>query len=313
MAHGHHDEHHHHHGHGHSHAHAPVSGYGRAFVLAILLNSIFVSVEFVYGVLANSSALMADAGHNLSDVTGLFLAWGAAVLAKKAPFGRFTYGLRNASTLAALGNALLLLAACGVIAWQAFLRLAHPPEVAGFTVSVVATIGILINGFSAWLFMRGSKHDLNIRGAYLHMMADAAISLGVALAGLIMMWTHWTWVDPVVSLSIVGVILVGTWGLLRDSVQLALNAAPAHINLAGIETFLHQHPGVSDVHDVHVWGISTTECALTAHVVMPAGYPGDHVVDDMVTVLKTRFGVQHPTLQVETGATAHACCLQAQH
>ncbi len=313
MVHKHDDHHDHAHGHGHSHAHPPVSGHGRAFALAIVLNSLFVSVEFVYGFLANSSALMADAGHNLSDVTGLFLAWGAAVLAKKAPFGRFSYGLRNASTLAAVGNALLLLAACGLIAWQAMLRLTHPPEVAGFTVSVVATIGIFINGFSAWLFLRGSKSDLNIRGAYLHMMADAAISLGVALAGLIMMWTRWTWLDPVVSLLIVGVILLGTWGLLRDSVQLALNAAPSHLNLVGIEGYLRQYPGVSDVHDMHVWGISTTECALTAHVVMPAGYPGDHVVDDMVKVLKTTFGVQHPTLQVETGATAHTCCLAAQH
>jgi cobalt-zinc-cadmium efflux system protein len=182
MAHDHHhlgDHANHHHG----HAHAPVAGHGRAFVLAIILNSVFVSVEFVYGFLANSSALMADAGHNLSDVTGLFLAWGAAILAKKAPFGRFTYGLRNASTLAAMGNAMLLLLACGLIAWQALIRLAHPPEVAGFTVSVVAAVGIVINGFSAWLFLRGSKNDLNIRGAYLHMLADAVIWRGLGRIG----------------------------------------------------------------------------------------------------------------------------------
>jgi cobalt-zinc-cadmium efflux system protein len=299
--------------HGHSHHHGPASGqgHGRAFVVAIVLNSVFVGVEFVYGFLANSSALMADAGHNLSDVLGLFLAWGAALLARRAPFGRFTYGLRNASTLAALFNSFLLLLACALIAWQAVQRLSHPPDVAGFTVSIVAAIGILVNGFSAWLFMRGSKTDLNIRGAYLHMAADAAISLGVAVTGVVMMKTHWTWLDPVVSLFIVAIILAGTWGLLRDAVRLALNAVPEHIQLPSILAYFKEYPGVSGVHDLHVWGISTTECALTAHVVMPAGYPGDRVVDDMVAALKARFGVHHATLQVETGTTEHTCSLQA--
>jgi cobalt-zinc-cadmium efflux system protein len=308
-----HEHNHHGHQHGHQHGPAPDQAHGRAFVVAIVLNALFVGIEFVYGYLANSSALMADAGHNLSDVLGLFLAWGAALLARKAPFGRFTYGLRNASTLAALLNAVLLLIACALIAWQAVLRLSHPPEVVGFTVSVVAAIGIVVNGFSAWLFMRGSKTDLNIRGAYLHMAADAAISLGVAVTGLVMMRTHWTWLDPVVSLLIVGVILVGTWGLLRDAVRLALNAVPEHLHLADIAEFLKRQPGVTDVHDLHVWGISTTEAALTAHVVVPSGYPGDHVVDEMVAALQARFKVQHATLQIETGATRHTCSLQVQH
>jgi cobalt-zinc-cadmium efflux system protein len=252
---------------------------------------------------------MADAGHNLSDVLGLLMAWGAAILARKTPSGRFTYGLRSTSILAALANAMFLMVACGAIAWEAIQRFSEPPVVAGLTVTLVAGIGIVINGLSAWLFVKGSKGDLNIRGAYLHMAADAAVSLGVAVAGVVMMFTAWYWLDPVVSLAIVAAILIGTWGLLRESVQLALNAVPAHIDVAAVETYLRQCAGVTDIHDLHIWGMSTTESALTVHLVMPEGYPGDAFMDDIMQTLKDRYSVQHSTLQVEQGTTDHACVL----
>ena len=314
-----HDHHHHDHAHGHSHAHghghhhhhAPVEGHGRAFALAIGLNTAFVAIEFVYGFLANSTALMADAGHNLSDVLGLVLAWGAAVLAKRAPSARYTYGLRSSSILAALANALLLLAACGAIAWEAVQRIAEPHPVAGVTVSVVAAIGVAINGFSAWLFMAGSKGDLNVRGAYLHMAADAAISLGVVISGLVIMATDWTWLDPAVSLAIVLVIVWGTWSLLRESVQMAMAAVPASVDAHAVEHFLEARPGVAGVHDLHIWAMSTTETALTAHLVMPGGYPGDAFLDETVAALRKEHGIAHCTLQVEEGTSTHGCALAA--
>ena len=305
-----------HHGHSHSHdhdhdhsGHSHSGGHGRAFVIAIALNTAFVVVEFAYGFIANSTALMADAGHNLSDVLGLLLAWGAAILARKAPNGRYTYGLRSTSILAALANAMFLLVACGAIAWEAIQRFSQPPTVAGLTVTLVAGIGIFINGLSAWLFVKGSKGDLNIRGAYLHMAADAAVSLGVVVAGVVMMFTGWYWLDPVISLAIVVVIVIGTWVLLRDSVQLALSAVPAHIDVNAVEAYLRHCPGVTDIHDLHIWGMSTTESALTVHLVMPEGYPGDACMDDIMRTLKERFSVQHSTLQVEQGTTDHACAL----
>jgi len=193
------------------------------------------------------TALMADAGHNLSDVLGLILAWSAAILARKAPSERYTYGLRSTSILAALANAMFLLVACGAIAWEAVQRFSQPPAVAGLTVTVVASVGIIINGLSAWLFMKGSKGDLNIRAAYLHMAADAAVSLGVVVAGIAMIFTGWYWLDPVISLAIVAVIIIGTWGLLRESVQLALSAVPAHIEVAAIDGYLRQSTGVTDI------------------------------------------------------------------
>jgi cobalt-zinc-cadmium efflux system protein len=301
-------DHEHGHGHGHHHHHAPGDN-TRAFAISVGLNSLFVIIEFAYGFIANSTALMADAGHNLSDVLGLLLAWGAARLAKTKPDQRYTYGLRSTSILAALGNASLLMVACGAIAWEAVLRFAHPPEVAGLTVSVIAGIGVLVNGFSALLFMSGRKDDLNVRGAYLHMAADAAISLGVVLSGLVIVWTGWTWLDPAVSLAIVLVIVMGTWSLLRESVQLALAAVPANISVEKVHAFLVQRPGVSEVHDLHIWAMSTTETALTAHVVMPGGYPGDAVVDGFVEQLQKEFRVHHCTLQVEEGTTDHGCVL----
>jgi len=310
-----HDHHHHDHGHhhGHGHHHHLEPGHGRAFALAIGVNAIFVAIEFVYGFLANSTALMADAGHNLSDVLGLVLAWGAAVLAKRAPSARYTYGLRSSSILAALANALLLLLACGAIAWEAVQRFAAPPPVEGMTVSTVAAIGVAVNGFSAWLFMAGRKGDLNIRGAYLHMAADAAISLGVVVSGLVIMGTGWTWLDPAVSLVIVLVIVMGTWSLLRESTGLIMAGVPDSIDAAKVQGFLAQRPGVAEVHDMHIWAMSTTETALTAHLVMPGGYPGDRAIDDIVGQLRKDFDIHHCTLQVEEGTTEHGCALVAEH
>jgi cation diffusion facilitator family transporter len=297
------------HAHGGGHHHATPSNYGRAFVTAIGLNTAFVVVEFTYGFIANSTALMADAGHNLSDVLGLFIAWGAAILGRKAPGGRYTYGLRSTSILAALANAMFLLIACGGIAWEAMQRFSQPPIVSGVTIMEIAAIGIVINGLSAWLFVKGSQGDLNIRGAYLHMLADAVVSLGVVAAGIAIMFTHWYWLDPVISLIIVLVIVISTWGLLRESTQLALSAVPRHIDLPAIETYLRQRPGVSDIHDLHIWGMSTTETALTVHLVMPEGYPGDKFMDELVLALKQRFSVNHSTLQIEQGTTDHVCTL----
>ncbi|MDX1803265.1 MAG: cation diffusion facilitator family transporter [Alcanivorax sp.] len=302
----------HDHGHHHDHHHAPQD-FGRAFLIAIVLNVGFTGIEFVYGFLAHSSALMADAGHNLSDVLGLVLAWGGAVLAKRAPDSRFTYGLRSSSILAALTNAMFLMFACGAIGWDAVHSLINPPRVATETVMVVAAIGIAVNGISAWLFVKGSKDDLNIRGAFLHLAADAAVSLGVVIAGAVIMVTGWNWLDPVVSLLIVLVIVYGTWGLLRESLKLALNAVPAHIDLAEVAAHLRQLDGVKDIHDLHIWGMSTTESALTVHLVMPAGYPGDDFLDQVAKGLRERFRIGHSTLQVEQSDHHHVCTLHDPH
>jgi cobalt-zinc-cadmium efflux system protein len=316
--HDHHDHdhaHHHDHDHGHSHAHGhhhhgDPNTMGRAFAIAIVLNLAFVGIEFFYGFLANSTALMADAGHNLSDVLGLMLAWGAAILAKRAPNNRYTYGLRSTSMLAALFNAMLLMAACGGIAWEAVQQLLHPDPVAGLTVSVVAGVGILVNGFSAWLFMAGSKDDINIRGAYLHMAADAAISLGVLVAGVVVRYTGWNWLDPAVSMVIVAIIVYSTWSLLKQSLRMMLAAVPDNVDRAKIEHFLHSQPGVSSVCDLHIWAMSTTENALTVQLVTPAGYPGDGAIDAISKALREEFSIQHSTLQVRTGASEQECCLQ---
>lgn len=305
MAHAHHDHHHdhrhaHQHGsHHHGHHHHPEPGdHSRAFLIAIILNVGFVAVEFGYGLIAHSTALMADAGHNLSDVLGLVLAWVAAVLNRKRPAGRYTYGLRGSSILAALGNSMLLLLACGGIAWEALHRLITPSPVGGLTVSIVAGVGIAINAFSAWLFMAGSKSDINLRGAYLHMAADAVVSLAVVAGGIAMLYTGWYWVDPLLSLGIVAVILISSFGLLREALRLSLNAVPAHIDLDEVEAFLASRPGVASVHDLHVWGMSTTETALTAHLRMPGGHPDDAFLAEIAAELRHRFGIQHSTLQV---------------
>ncbi|MGD9924509.1 MAG: cation diffusion facilitator family transporter [Pseudorhodoplanes sp.] len=285
---------------GHGHSHAPKD-FGRAFAIGVALNLGFVVVEAVFGILANSTALLADAGHNLSDVIGLLIAWGATILARRPPTERLTYGLRGTSILAALGNALLLIFACGAIAWEAVWRFASPEPVAGTTVMIVAGIGILINGFTAWLFMSGQRSDLNIRGAYLHMVADAGVSLGVVIAGAAIMLTGWLWLDPLTSLVIVAVILWGTWGLLRDSISLALGGVPPHIELSRVRACLEGLPGVARVHHLHVWAMGTNEVALTAHLVMPDGHPGNDFFKSAEAELHARFGIAHPTLQIELG------------
>jgi cobalt-zinc-cadmium efflux system protein len=304
------DHHNHNHSKGHHHHPSPKSQ-GRVFIMTIVLNMLFVIIEFAYGFITNSTALIADAGHNISDVLGLMLAWGAVILTRKAPSKRYTYGLRSTSIMAAVANAMLLLVACGAIAMEAIDRFSQPPAVAGLTVSIVAAVGIVINGLSAWLLMRGSKEDLNIRGAYLHMAADAAVSLAVVIAGVAMFYTGWFMIDPIISLVIVIVIVVGTWSLLRDSMQLALSAVPANIDALAIDAYLRQLVGVTEIHDLHIWGLSTTESALTVHLVMPNGHPGDIFMDEIVQTLEERFFVHHSTLQIEQGTTNHSCSLSA--
>lgn len=302
---------HHQHTHNHSenHHHPVPHNQGRTFVITIFLNMTYVAVEFAYGFLTNSTALIADAGHNISDVLGLLLAWSAIILARKKPSKRYTYGLRSTSILAALANAMLLLVACGAIAWEAIHRFSQPPAIAGLTVSIVAAIGIAINGLSALLLMKGSRGDLNIRGAYLHMAADTAVSLAVVIAGIAIYYTGKYWLDPTISLVIVVVIVIGTWGLLRDSLQLALSAVPVQIDVPAIDAYLSQLEGVTDIHDLHIWGLSTTETALTVHLVMPDGHPGDAFMDEVVQTLEERYSVHHSTLQIELGTTDHACSL----
>ena len=305
--HDHHGHHHHNHashshdhghGHAHGHVHTPAS-FGKAFAIGISLNIALVVAEATYGYIGNSTALLADAGHNLSDVLGLVVAWGASIAAKRAPSGRFTYGLRASTILAALANAVFLLVATGAIGWEAVLRLQHPEPVAGITVMVVAGIGILINGFTALLFARGRKDDINIEGAYLHMAADAAVSLGVVVSAALIIWTGWLWLDPVTSLVICVTILWSTTSLLRGSIDMSMAAAPRGTDLAAIKAFLLARPGVSGIHDLHVWPISTTETALTCHLVMPAG-AGDAFLMETAQILKTTYRIGHTTLQVET-------------
>lgn len=299
------------HGHQHGgHAHLPRNGHGRAFLVSILLNIGFVLIEFVYGILAHSTALLADAGHNLSDVLGLVLAWTASILGQQRATGRYTWGMGSASILAALANAVLLIAACGAIAWEAIERLSNPAPVAGLTVSIVAAIGVAVNGISAWLLMAGSKDDLNLRGAFLHMVADAAVSFGVVAAGLVIMKTQWVWLDPAVSLGIVIVILLATWGLLREAVYLSMNAVPAAINLQAVETYLAQLPGVEQVEDLHVWGISTTQTALTVRLIMPGSVANDAFLQEVVFHLKSHFRIDHATVQIMRSGSMPACALE---
>ncbi|MHB0991577.1 MAG: cation diffusion facilitator family transporter [Burkholderiales bacterium] len=305
-----HDKDHAHHGHSHGigHGHAPKD-FGRAFLLGIILNAGFVVAEVIYGIFGNSLALLADAGHNLSDVLGLLLAWGASVLVKRAPTQRYTYGLRSTSILAALGNAGLLLMVTGGIAWEAILRFDQPSAVVGKTVIIVAAFGVAINLGSAVLFMAGRKNDLNVRGAFTHMVGDAIISLGVVIAGFAIIYTGWQWLDPVVSLIIAILILAGTWGLLRDSINLALHGVPEGIDIERVRVYLKALDGVSEVHDLHVWAMSTTETALTAHLIMPSGYPDGNFLNRVSDALEDRFDIHHATIQIETDDTPNACKL----
>ncbi|MDQ2879035.1 MAG: cation diffusion facilitator family transporter [Pseudomonadota bacterium] len=286
-------------GHGHHHGHAPANGFDRAFAIGIALNLTFVIAEAGFGFVAGSVALLADAGHNLSDVLGLAIAWGAVALGRRQPSKRFTYGYKGSSILAALSNALLLLVALGAIVLEAAQRLAEPMPVAGATVSIVAAAGIVVNGVTAWLFARGRKGDINIRGAFLHMLSDALVSAGVVVAGLVIWRTGLTWIDPVVSIVIAALIFVQTWGMLRESVEMSLDAVPRAIDYDRVWDELRLLPGVSRVHHVHIWPMSTTETVLTAHLVMPAGHPGDVFLQTTSTMLQERFGIGHSTLQVE--------------
>jgi cobalt-zinc-cadmium efflux system protein len=282
------------------------------FAIATALNLGLVAIQVFYGIVANSVALLADAGHNFGDALGLVIAWGAYVLAKFNPTARYTYGFRSASILAALLNGVILLVATGAIAWEAIGRFFEPHQVAGATVMVVAALGIFINGLSAWLLMAGQKGDLNIRSGFLHMVADAAVSLGVVVAGGLILLTGWNWLDPTVSIAISAVIVWGTWGLLREAIDHSLSAVPSDIDPAAVANYLRKLPGVSEVHDLHIWAMSTTETALTCHLVMPKGHPGDEFLQKLCDQLHDKFKIAHPTVQIELADTG-ACKLAPDH
>jgi cobalt-zinc-cadmium efflux system protein len=282
---------------GHDHSHAPAN-FNAAFGIGIALNIAFVAVEAFYGWKVNSLALLADAGHNLSDVIGLVLAWGGALAGRLRPDARHTYGWKRASILAAFINALLLLVAMGSLAWEAVHRLQSPQSIEGVTIIVVAGIGIVVNTVTALLFMRGRKQDLNIRGAFLHMAADALVSAGVVVAGGLALWYGWTWLDPVVSLLIAAVIVVGTWSLFRQSLHLLFDGVPDDVDLHAVRALLESLPGVERVHDLHVWAMGTSEIALTAHLVMPHGEADDSFLKNATDQLHDRFEIGHVTIQV---------------
>jgi cobalt-zinc-cadmium efflux system protein len=296
----------HDHARGGKHGHAPAT-FGRAFAIGVALNLGFVIVEAVYGVLSNSVALLADAGHNASDVLALAVAWLASELIKRPPTARFTYGLRGSSILAALFNAMFLMMTVGALSWEALRRLGSPEPVAGKTVMIVAAVGILVNGVTAWMFA-GGKGDINLRGAFVHMASDALVAAGVVVAGFAILLTGWLWLDPIVSLAVNAVIVVGTWGLLRDSLGMAMAAAPSDIDPAEVRAFLVGRPGVESMHDLHIWPMSTTEVALTCHLVMPRGRPGDAFLHQLAEDLAKRFRIAHSTVQIEIDADA-ACAL----
>ncbi len=286
------------HAHETRHVHAPAH-FGKAFVVGAMLNIGFVVIEVFYGLLSHSVALLADAGHNLGDVLGLLVAWTASVLAKRAPSHRFTYGLRGSSILAALFNAIFLLLVVGAISLEAIQRLGTPAPISGQTMIVVALVGIVVNGVTAWLFASGRKNDLNVRGIFLHMLSDALVSVGVVVAGVMILITGWQWLDPVTSIVINGIIVLGTWGLLRDSVGMSMAAVPAQINPAQVRAFLEGQAEVMGLHDLHIWPMSTTESALTCHLVMPKGHPGDRFLHGLSEELLARFHIHHTTVQIE--------------
>ena len=307
--HGHDHGHDHDHAHGHGgHSHAPAS-FGRAFALGVSLNAGFVAIETVYGALSHSVALVADAAHNASDVLGLLAAWVAYALAKRRPTARRTYGLRKSTVLAALANSVLLLVAVGGVAWESIGKLRDPEPIQSSTVMIVAAAGVVVNGASALLFMRGGKSDANLRGAFLHLAADAAVSAAVVVSGAIILFTGWYWLDPAISLLVSALILVATWKLLVKSVNLALDAVPDNVDADAVREHLNGLPGVREVHDFHVWAMSTTETALTAHLVLEEAAP-ESFLADLGRELQTRFHVDHTTVQIERHAvatTGHAC------
>jgi cobalt-zinc-cadmium efflux system protein len=303
-----------------SHSHHQQIDFGRAFALGVLLNTGFIVAEVIFGLFSHSLSLLADAGHNLGDVLGLMMAWAALGLERRSPTRRFTYGLRRTSVLAALFNAILLLVSVGAIALEAVRRIREPAPVAGLTMIWVAASGVVVNGLTAWMFVGGRKNDLNIRGAFLHMAADAAVSAGVVVAGFVILRTGWDLLDPISSLIIVVIILVGTWGLLRDAINLVLDAVPRGIDPGAVKVFLEQLPGVAEIHHLHVWGLSTTETACTAHVVKREPQLDDQLLKQIAHELHDRFGIEHTTIQFErcdgpdcpteheTHASAHESC-----
>ncbi len=309
----------HHHALGHDHAgpshgdhhHGPGS-YDRAFAVGVFLNAAFVVAEIGFGLAANSVVLVADAAHNLGDVLGLLLAWGASWLARRPPTPRRTYGWGRSSILAALVNSVVLLVSVGAIAFEAARRLFHPEPVGELTVTGVAAAGIVVNGVTAWLFMRGRKDDLNIRAAFLHLAGDAAVSAGVVLTGLLIALTGWFWLDPLASLAIAAVILLSTWGVLRDAADMAMDAVPGGVRPEAVEDYLRRLPGIVEVHDLHIWALSTTETALTAHLVSVRERDRDSL-SGIAAEIRQRFRIGHTTFQVETIADAEACELRPHH
>jgi cobalt-zinc-cadmium efflux system protein len=307
---GHDHAHDHGHGHGHHHHHRAPDDFSRSFAIGIALNLGFVGIEIIYGLVADSLALLADAGHNFGDVIGLILAWAAAWAVKRAPSTRRTYGFRRSSILASLTNAVILLVSVGGIAVEALRRLADPAPVETGIVMWVAAAGILVNGVTAVLFMGGKQRDINIKGAFLHMLSDALVSAGVVLAGFMIAWTGWVRLDPLASLVIAVIITLGTWDLLRQSLDMALDAVPAGIDPAEVRAYLAGLPGVVEVHDLHIWAMSTTETALTAHLVRPGGGLDDALIARACAVLRDRFAIAHTTIQIEHGAREHPCHIQ---
>jgi cobalt-zinc-cadmium efflux system protein len=305
--------HHHHHGHGHDQGHDHAHGHalppdpGKRLAIGIVLNMGFVAVEWGFGVYADSLALLADATHNLGDVLGLVLAWGAARLALRAPSARFTYGLGASSILAALANAVLLVAVTGGLMWEAVLRLQEPRTTAGSIVIGVALAGVAVNGLSAWLLHLGHEHDLNVKGAYLHMLGDAVVSCAVAISGAVILFTGWDWLDPAMTIVVGLAIVWSSLGLLRDSTKLALQGVPRNVDSAAVRAYLEHLPGVSSVHDLHIWAMSTTGTAMTVHLVMPGGHPGDGFLGKAADEIAHRFGIRHATLQVELGDCGQGC------
>lgn len=295
------------HSHDHSHDHSHLQSFNKAFAIAVLFNLSFTICQFFYAFKASSMSLMADAAHNLGDVFGLLLAWGANWLLMRPARKRYSYGYKRTTILAALTNALILVATVALIALESIQKLLHPSLMNTKIVMMVAIIGIFINGSTALLFMKGAHDDLNIKGAFLHLIGDALISIGVVITAGVVYFTHWSWMDPAMGLLIVLIILWGTWGLLRDSVRLILDAVPRHINVSGIEIFLKSFSGVIAVHDLHIWGLSTKEIALTAHLVMPDTYLNDEDYKKINAVLKKEFRIDHATIQVEKGSNEHPC------
>jgi len=289
----------HDHSHSHAHTHTVPVHFGKLFVTGILLNLLFVFVEAIYGIAADSMSLVADAGHNFGDVLSLVFSWVAFALARKKPSQVYTYGLRRTTILAALLNAVILLISLGIIGWEAFRHLQHPVAVSGTTIMIVSAIGIAINVFVAFLFYKDREKELNVKSAFLHMAIDALISLGVVIGGFVIYYTHWYWIDSAISFIIILIVLYSTWKMFVESVDFALDAVPKNIKFSDVYKFLSEIEGVEEVHDLHIWGVSTTDIALTVHLVMPKGVPNEKFIFELSDELHHHFGIEHSTIQVE--------------